>query len=122
MKFAASQAIDSSQRQENPFLVDLVQQDGQLAYTIGSADKPYTVPLTSKAGAPVCRAITSEFFRQLEAQGATNVLHLYPLEHECSTVGGIKAARNLYGTSANHQVFLFGQTREGIDVIKRDAA
>lgn len=120
LKFAATQALSSSQ--ESSLLVDLVEQDGQLAYTIGTNDKQYAIPLTSKSGAPVCRAITSVFFKQLEDQGATNILHLYPLEHECSTVGGIKAARKLYGSNAAHQVFLFGQTREGIDIMRRDVA
>lgn len=122
LKFAASQAINSPQRQENHLLVDLVENGGQLAYTIETGNGQYTIPLTSKAGAPVCRMIASQYFRQLEAQGATNVLHLYPLEHECSTAGGVKAARNLYGSRAKHEIFLFAPSSKGIDVMRRDAA
>ena len=114
--FAAQQAISSERRGDSPFRVDLVTSGNQISYPVEGG----AMPITSENGAPICRMIAGTHFNQLEKLGP-NVIHLFPIEHECSTTGGLRVATELYGGSAKHALFLYAKPKGNLFVMQSRA-
>ncbi len=112
IKFAAKQAIEKS----GYFTKVLIKNEEGIGYQLQGE----VVPLTSKIGSPLCRMITGILYHDLEKKGATHIIHLYDIRHECSTRRGILTSRELFGGKSEHLVFFYSKINPKIKIIKQN--